>query len=211
MTTSGDLPTQPGGSDVSASGGQRLAPPGPDELRKVRSRDPEALGRFFDRYFSYIYGLVLRLVGDVATAEDLTQEVFVKIHRAIDRLDPERDPSPWLTTIAYNACRDLWRSSSHRMGRDSSSLDDRPELANAIPAEGRTPEQEALADERERLVQRAIEQLPEQQREVVLLHDYQGLTHDEIGKIIGASHAAVRKRYSRALAALGKILVEWMP
>jgi RNA polymerase sigma-70 factor (ECF subfamily) len=60
-------------------------------------------------------------------------------------------------------------------------------------------------------VQKAIDRLPEQQREVVMLHDYQGLTHDQIAQIIGASHAAVRKRYSRALSALGETLTEWLP
>jgi RNA polymerase sigma-70 factor (ECF subfamily) len=178
---------------------------------RVRQGEPEALGRFFDRYFPYIYGLVLRLLGDVPQAEDVTQEVFVKIHRAIGGLDPQRDPSPWLTTIAYNACRDLWRSSSHRMSRDSSSFDERPELTNHMPAGGRDPEQSVLAKEREAIVQKAIESLPFQQREVVLLHDYQGLTHDQIAKVIGTSHAAVRKRYSRALSALGEILTERLP
>jgi RNA polymerase sigma-70 factor (ECF subfamily) len=178
---------------------------------RVRQREPEALGRFLDRYFPYIYGLVLRLVGDVPLAEDVTQEVFVKIHRAIGSLDPQRDPSPWLTTIAYNACRDLWRSSSYRMSRVSSSFDARPELTDHLPAIERDPEQKVLAREREAIVQKAIDRLPEQQREVVMLHDYQGLTHDQIAQIIGASHAAVRKRYSRALSALGETLTEWLP
>lgn len=211
MTSSDHPPTQPGAESVSPTGERHLAPPEPAELMRVRQREPEALGRFLDRYFPYIYGLVLRLVGDVPLAEDVTQEVFVKIHRAIGSLDPQRDPSPWLTTIAYNACRDLWRSSSYRMSRVSSSFDARPELTDHLPAIERDPEQKVLAREREAIVQKAIDRLPEQQREVVMLHDYQGLTHDQIAQIIGASHAAVRKRYSRALSALGETLTEWLP
>ena len=136
------------------------------------------------------------------------QEVFLKVHRAIERLDPDRDPAPWLTTIAYNVCRDRWRSAADRMDRQSSSIEDQPVLANLLQHGGPTPEDETLAGERQRLVQRAIEALPEPQREVVVLHDYQGMTHDEIARMVGASHAAIRKRYSRALSALGEILRE---
>ena len=68
------------------------------------------------------------------------------------------------------------------------------------------PEARLLAGERDRLVQQAILTLPEEIREVVLLRDYQGLSHEEIAEVVGASHAAVRKRYSRALARLAELL-----
>src|SRR5205814_249964 len=79
------------------------------DLERARDRDPEALAAFFEAYFDRIYALVYRLLGNRAAAEDVTQEVFLKVHRAVDRLDPQRDPGAWLSTIAYNACRDLWR------------------------------------------------------------------------------------------------------
>ena len=64
--------------------------PSREELEGVRRREPEALGRFFDRYFDRIHGLAYRLLGDRPAAEDVAQEVFLKVHRACDRLDPER-------------------------------------------------------------------------------------------------------------------------
>jgi RNA polymerase sigma factor (sigma-70 family) len=201
-------PTQNSPSDVQDEGKDAAVPGRREELELVRRGDPEALGRFFDQHFPSVYGLVLRLVGDVTTAEDITQEVFLKTHRAIGSLDPTRDPAPWLTTIAYNCCRDMWRSAGHRMRRQSMSLDEKPELGRFLAAAGGNPEVEALRAERAELVQEAIGQLPEQQREIVMLHDYQGMTHDAIAQMVGASHAAVRKRYSRALTALGKILSE---
>jgi RNA polymerase sigma-70 factor (ECF subfamily) len=178
----------------------------PQELERVRMRDPQALGRFFDAVFPRIYGLLFRLLGNQAEAEDATQEVFVKVHRAIDRLDPERDPSPWLTTIAYNVCRDRWRSAGEKMNRQSVSMDEQPALAGQLRQAGPTPEDDLMASERERLVQRAIDRLPPPQREVVVLHDYEGLSHEEVAGILGASHVAVRKRYSRALAQLAALL-----
>ena len=60
--------------------------------------------------------------------------------------------------------------------------------------------------ERERIVQEALLELPDAAREVIVLHDYEGIAHDRIAEMLGASHAAIRKRYSRALKALGEIL-----
>jgi len=189
----------------------RAAPPPPSpeataELERVRARDPEALATFFERYFDRVYGLAYRLLGDRTLAEDLTQEVFLKVHRAAHQIDPSRDPAPWLMTIAHNACRDLWRSNAWKFGRRAASLDSESPLAEKLSRGTNDPERDLLAAERERLVQQALLQLPEPLRAAVVLHDYEGLGHDEIAVITGLNHAAVRKRYSRALAALGKIL-----
>jgi len=179
----------------------------PRILEGVRERNPEALSAFFQRYFDQVFGLAFRLLGERTAAEDLTQDVFLKIHRGAHQLDPSRDPTPWVVAITYNACRDLWRSRAHRMGRQSASLDDEDTGLSARlaqPADG--PEQAALRGERERLVQEAIGRLPEPLRTAIVLHDYQGLSHQEIADMTGVNHAAARKRYSRALAALGRML-----
>jgi RNA polymerase sigma-70 factor (ECF subfamily) len=164
------------------------------------------MATFFRHYFGQVYGLVLRLLGERAAAEDVTQEVFYKVYRAAQQLDPARDPGPWLTAIAYNACRDLWRSAAHRMSRRSGSIDDDPTIDARLSSGADEPERNALAKERERLVQEAILRLPEQLRTAIVLYDYQGLSHQEVAAITGIHHAAARKRYSRALAALAAML-----
>jgi RNA polymerase sigma-70 factor (ECF subfamily) len=169
-------------------------------------RDPEALGAFYDRYVDQVFGLVLRLLGDRSLAEDVTSEVFLKVHRAADRLDTGRDPAPWLATIATNACRDLWRSGAHRMRRKSDSLEDTAGLADRLTLGDGGPEERVVAAERERAVQQALGELPEHLRVAIVLHDYEGLDHLEVAKMTGIEHAAARKRYSRALQALGKKL-----
>jgi RNA polymerase sigma factor (sigma-70 family) len=92
------------------------------------------------------------------------------------------------------------------MGKASVSLDEEPEYGAVLVPDPTTPEELLLGKEREMLVQEAILQLPEPLREVVLLHDYQGMGHQEIAEIVGASYAAVRKRYSRALSVLADLL-----
>jgi RNA polymerase sigma-70 factor (ECF subfamily) len=186
------------------------ATPGLDRevLDRLRARDPEALAAFYERYVDRVYGLAFRLLGERVAAEDITQEVFLKVYRAAEQLDASRDPGPWLSTIVTNACRDLWRSGAHRLRRRSDSLDDDGGLAERLTRGENEPEREAVARERSRLVQEAILKLPEPLRLAVVLHDYEGLDHLEIAKRTGVEHAAARKRYSRALQILARLLKE---
>jgi len=173
---------------------------------RVQSREPAALEEFFDRYFPRIYGLTQRMLGDPTAAQDVTQDIFFKIHRAADRIDPERDPGPWLTAIACNTCRKYWRSKAYRMERRSDSFEDTPGLDQRLPSDVPGPEEVVVAEESAERVQQAIATLPESLRESILLHAYQGIGHEQIAEMMGVSHAAARKRYSRALAELGKAL-----
>lgn len=175
-------------------------------LERVRARDPAALAALFDRYFERVYSVAYRLVGEHASAEDVVQEVFLKVHRAAHRIDPARDPAPWLLAITHNACRDVWRSAARRMASRSSSIHDPAGLGDDLVPDRDNPERRVVAREREHLVQAAISRLPEALRTVVILHEYDGMSHDEIAAATGSSHAAVRKRHSRAVAALGKML-----
>lgn len=185
-----------------ANPARRLEPPARAVLDGVRRRDAEALGAFFDHYFERLWSVAYRFLGDRALAEEAVQEMFLKVHRAADRLDPARDPGPWLFTVAYNTCRDVWRSTGHRIRRASEPAH---ELSLASGSES-DPAAAAAASERQRRVRAAILALPESLRMVVLLHDVEGLDHREIATVTGLSHDAVRKRYSRALEALGDAL-----
>jgi len=181
------------------------AAPDRETLERVRARDPEALAGFYDRYVELVFGLAWRMLGERARAEDATSEVFLKVHRAADRLDPARDPAPWLVTITTNVCRDLWRSGAYRMSRRAADVDD-PAVAASLSSGRNDPEQDALGAERERLVQAALLELPEPLRTSIVLHDYQGMDHREVAAVLNIAHDAARKRYSRALAALERKL-----
>jgi RNA polymerase sigma-70 factor (ECF subfamily) len=166
----------------------------PAMLEGVRRRDAAALERFFDAVFPYVYNLALRLTGHREAAEDVTQEVFLKVYRAADRIEPDRSPRPWLTTITYNAVRDSARRTS---ARPEDATD--PAVIGDRQAGGRTPDEELSRAEASELVERALRALDEHHRAVVILHEYCGISHADIATMMGASHDAVRKRYSRAL------------
>ena len=178
-----------------------------EELKRAQSGDAEALGRFFDHHFDRIFSVVHRFVGSMEAAQDIAQDIFLKVRRHISRLDIENDPAPWLYTVAVNACRDHQRSAWWRMSRQSVPLEhdpDAPELSSNAP----NPEQALVVAEEERRLQAAIQRLPPDLRMSVLLHDFEGLPHDQIARATGTSHAAARKRHSRARRTLAGLLEE---
>jgi RNA polymerase sigma-70 factor (ECF subfamily) len=173
----------------------------PEILEGVRRRDPQALAGFFDAAFPYIYNLAFRLMGHRETAEDVTQDVFVKVYQAADRLQVDRHPKPWLTAITYNTCRDAARRSAARPEalEDASIIGERPEDSS-------TPEDVLLRKEREKLTERALLELDEESRAVIILHVFCDMTHEDIAQMMGLSHAAVRKRYSRTIKRMAEII-----
>lgn len=183
---------------------------GPDPLPRavlvgVTEREAGALREFFDHYGDSVHGLAYRLVGE-ELVQDVAQEVFFKVYRAAHRLDPDRDPRYWLSAITYNTCREFWRSSAHKLSQHTVSMQDKPEVGDRLRVVSESPEEELLKKEREDQVQAAILSLPESLRASVILHDYEGLGHEEVATMTGVSHVAARKRYSRALAELAKKL-----
>ncbi len=186
---------------VESPAGAGSGSPERELLERVRARDPEALGKFYERYVDLVFGLAWRMLGERVLAEDAASDVFLKVHRAADRLDPSRDPAPWLVTITTNVCRDLWRSGAYRMSRRAADVDD-PASAAVLSTGRNDPEQDLLGSERERLVQAALLELPEPLRTAIVLHDYQGLDHRQVAEVLHIAHDAARKRYSRALTAL---------
>lgn len=198
----GDAGSAPG-RDISGDA------PGRDVLEGVRRGDPAAMAEFFEWSFDRVYSLAVRLLGDRATAQDVTQDVFVKIQQAAGRLDPERDPMPWVTAILYNACRDHWRSRGHKVSSEATPIDEMNGHAEAPASAAPDPEEAALSAEREREIEAALMRLPEDLRVVVVLRDYHGMRHEKIAGIVDSSEAAVRKRYSRALSRLAEELKEY--
>jgi RNA polymerase sigma-70 factor (ECF subfamily) len=188
-------------SDRDPSGNVEDAWGNPEFLEGVRGRDPKALAGFFDMAFPYVYNLAYRLMGNRELAEDVTQDVFVKVYQAADRLQVDRHAKPWLTTITYNTCRDTARRAAAR----PEALEDAT-IIGERSGDASSPEDVLLRKEREKLTEKALLELDEESRAVVILHDFSGTSHDDIAEIVGLTHAAVRKRYSRALKRMAQII-----
>lgn len=171
------------------------------ERRALRERDADALALFYDAYFDQVYGYVRRLLREEHLAEDVTQDIFMHIHRALPSYDPERPLRPWVFTIATNKVRDHWRSRRHReMQHERSADDGRGGLSDVSAHHG--PGDAVEAGELSEVVAQAIDELPEILKTTLMLRYYEGLSFAEIGAMVDRNEVAVRKRYSRALEEL---------
>jgi RNA polymerase sigma-70 factor (ECF subfamily) len=158
--------------------------------------------RFFDLYYDRLFGHVARLVQDSHLAEDLTHEVFLRLSKVLDRLDPGRDPAGWVFTVATNVVRDHWRSRGHRSTQRSTELT--PEHHEVIANGNDHPEDQMSRAQDQVMIQRALAELSEADREVILLRDYEQLDTAAVAEALGIKPDAVRQRHSRAVNRLGE-------
>lgn len=138
---------------------------------------------------SMVFGLACRFLRDRTTAEELAQDVFLRLHRNLDRVDPER-VVPWLRRVTANRCIDEAR---RRKRRPEVPLEAVPEPA------GPAPGGDLLLEER---LRRLVAALPAQARIVVLLHFQEDMTLEEIADVLGLSLNTVKSRLHRSLVLL---------
>jgi RNA polymerase sigma-70 factor (ECF subfamily) len=165
-------------------------------IRRTGLGDRAALERLYGRYARTVYGLALRRLGDRGRAEDAVQETFVSIWRAAKTYDPERGPgAPWLFAVARNAIADRSRARTEPPveGTEEVSLEPGP----ADRAE------QAWTQWR---VHRALEELPEHEREVIALAYWRGLSQSEVAGSLGIPLGTVKTRTRSALQRLAGIL-----
>ncbi|MEZ4386370.1 MAG: sigma-70 family RNA polymerase sigma factor [Candidatus Krumholzibacteriia bacterium] len=167
----------------------------------MRRREPAAMERFFDLYYDRLFGHVVRLVGNVHLAEDLTHDVFLRLNRVIDRLDPDRDPTAGVFTIATNVVRDHWRSRGHKDAARGSELTGAH--LEVLADEAEDAEAQLVRRQEQARVRQALAELSDDDREVILLRDFEGLDSALVGEILGLKADAVRQRHKRAVGRLG--------
>jgi RNA polymerase sigma-70 factor (ECF subfamily) len=157
--------------------------------------DVAAFRRLFELLSPRLHGFFLRSFSDPCVADDLTQNTFLKLHRARASYRPELPLKPWVFTIAASVRRDELRRRYRLPPHVGESEIEHAEIANGSPAL-REVESSSLPEGDE--VRAAIERLPESQRVVLHLHTYEELTFQQIATILGTTPGAVRVRASRA-------------
>ena len=153
-----------------------------------------------DAFRPKIYRYLTRLVGE-PEAEDLTQEVFVKVSQAMNTFRGEAQLSTWLYRIATNAAIDKTRSPSFRQAARTCSLSNSAEMESQTGltiAEPFSLEQRAMRKERYQCFQNFVENLPADYRTIAVLSEVEGLSNKEIAGVLGISLDAVKIRLHRA-------------
>lgn len=176
--------------------------PSDEELVEAFQRgDYSAFDRLLERWQRKIHGAIHRIMGSEDETRDLSQETFLRAYRALGSFKKEARFSSWLYQIALNQCRDRMR---RRKLRAAVSLEELFESGDSPLACAPGPSALELLERRElsRTVAAAVQALPEEQREVVVLKEYQGLTFLEIAETLGVPPSTVKTRLYRGLGQL---------
>lgn len=156
-----------------------------------RYGDPEAFEELYREFSSMVYGLSFRMSGSPERAQDLSQEIFLRIHRSLSRFRCKSSLKTWIYRITLNHCRS-------KLGRKSLPMDSLDELdARPVVEQRRGPESLALAEDAKRQVQRALLEVDTVYREAVILRDIEELSYQEISGILGVRIGTVRSRIAR--------------
>jgi RNA polymerase sigma-70 factor, ECF subfamily len=167
--------------------------------------DPQAFARLVERWQGPIQRLCIKMLGDAHRAEDLTQEAFVRVFARRKDYEPAGRFSTFLWRIALNLCYDELRKIKRR-GESSleGGADERGETDFMADTAG--PDLQVVADERAEHVRRALLQIPEPYRVVVVLRHYEGLKFREIGEVLDIPEGTVKSRMVEALNQLSRLL-----
>ncbi|MCZ6918768.1 MAG: sigma-70 family RNA polymerase sigma factor [Gemmatimonadetes bacterium] len=160
-------------------------------VRRAQSGDHEAFGELVSRYMRQAYYAALGLVGSHDDAMDLSQEAFARAFRARTSLDPDRPFYAWLYTILRRLCFNFLRDRKTRARKLEVAA---VWLADEPQAFGEDPLRAAERSELRLRVAAAIEELPERQREVLVLKEFEGLRYREIAELLGIPLGTVMSR-----------------
>jgi len=180
-------------------------------VRRCIDGDPGAWAEMVRTHQKRVYGLCYRFTGNAADAEDLTQDVFLKIYSNLGSFDAARGSLPvWIATMTRNLLVDNFRRTRNQ--RATSSLDDgwdqTEELkpADRLMASGPSPHESAARKELAHMVQGALAKVSVELREAVILRDLQDLDYKEIAQVLGIPEGTVKSRISRGRAELARLL-----
>jgi RNA polymerase sigma-70 factor (ECF subfamily) len=169
----------------------------------VKGGDEASFSELLQRYRIPVVNFLQRMVRDRAQAEDLAQEVFLRIYRARKKYVPSAKFTTWLFRIATNLALNSLRDG--RYHHLEVSLDAPADENNApldLPSKGRPADERLMDQDRSAFIRRAIEKLPEKQRAAVMMHKFQEMDYSEISEALGCSESALKSLLFRAYETL---------
>jgi RNA polymerase sigma-70 factor (ECF subfamily) len=186
--------------------------PDPDAalLLAFQRGDESAFRTLFERHARSMVAFCHHFVKNQARAEELAQDVFLKLHQAAPRYQPSARFQTFLYRIASNHCLNELRRGEHQ-ARRAAGADGEPAEPDALPGPAATPEESARGAALERAVARMLERLPEKQRLALVLCRFQGLSYEEIAAVLETTVPAVKSLVHRATVAAAEALAPWAP
>lgn len=174
-----------------------------DLAQRHRYGDETAFEEIYERFGSMVFNLALRLCGEPEEAADLSQETFLKIHRHLSGFRGRSSLKTWVYRVTVNCCRSRYKRQRAWRTR---VLPDSEEKLELLRDGRRSPEERAIARGAVDRIEEALAQLPAIYREAVLLRDIEGLTYEEISRVLGQRLGTVRSRIARGRDRLRALL-----
>ena len=181
-------------------------------VRRCVSGDAAAWEEIVQKYHRRIYNICYRFAGSGNDAEDLTQEVFIKMYRTLNSYDIDRGAfMTWVTTITRNLLVDHFRKTKQERLTDSldtvsSEHEDAMPLSEQIADRGPAPDSRVQSRETGETVHQALQKLSPELREAVILRDLQDLDYREIATVLKVPEGTVKSRINRGRAELARLL-----
>jgi RNA polymerase sigma-70 factor (ECF subfamily) len=171
-------------------------------MLRVKAGDGTSFGVLLEKHRASVIHFVYRLVQEQAIAEELAQEVFLRVYRSRSGYEPTAKFKTWLFRIATHLALNWLRDEKHERGQER--LDDgSPDLPSRQVSDRRpSVEQELVYEVKLEEVRRAVAALPEKQRAAVLMHKYEEMEYTQIAKVLGCSESAVKSLLFRAYETL---------
>lgn len=173
-------------------------------MAKVKQGHLEHMGLLFERYHRQLFSYFYRMVSHAENSEDLVQEVFYRILKYKHTFTGEGKFTTWMFHLARNVCIDHYQ----KQGKRGKQLPVAEE-AGHIPDEHHLPDEQLSAKEESVMLAKALDKLPLEYKEVIVLSKYEELKYAEIGELLGCSEGAVKVKVFRAMQALKKAYSEF--
>jgi RNA polymerase sigma-70 factor (ECF subfamily) len=169
------------------------------DMQRLASGHDAALTDLMERYEERLFHYLIRQLRDESDAADIAQETFVRVYQNRAKFDARQKFSTWLYAIATNLARDRlkWRARHPQVSLNAEKEND-TSLEQVLPDAALTPDETLVSSERAEAVRQAVAEIPEDLRTPLVLAEYEGLSHAEIGDILKCSVKAVESRIYRA-------------
>lgn len=179
-------------------------------IEKYLSGDISGFNTLVRRWEKLLFNFVYRYLGDFELAKDVTQKVFIRIYKNLHKLKDHSKFSNWIYTIASNLCKDELKkrkkNNSISLDQINEANDNNLDLAQESSV---LPDAQLNQIQLEQLMKQALQAIPEEQRVVIIMKEYQGLKFIEIAEVLGEPLNTVKSRMYYGLNALRKVFSRW--
>ena len=180
-------------------------------IAAILDGDQEQFSELVQRYQARLVNFLYRLLHDLADAHDLAQEVFLKVYQALDRYDPQYKFSTWLFRVAQNAAIDRIRKRRLQLvSMDRPSRDSDDDSTWEFPGKERSPYAQLRNQERGGAIKEAIDDLPWEYRELIVMRHFAELSYAEIADIKGMPLGTVKNKLFRGRQMLKEVLQDYL-